>query len=62
VSAVLAGKGYTDLVRGDERLAAELGIMTVPYVLANGERAVSGPASVDEYLSLLRGVAIGSGA
>lgn len=61
VSSVLAGKGYTDWVRGDEKLAAELGIMTVPYVVANGEAALAGPASVNEYLSLLRGVAIGSG-
>ncbi len=60
VSAVLAGKGYTDWVRGDEELAAELGITDVPYAWANREAAIAGPASVDDYLGLLRGVAIGS--
>ncbi len=58
VSAVLAGKGYTDLVREDEQLAADRGITTVPFVVANGEAEVAGPASVDQYLALLRGVAI----
>lgn len=61
VSAVLAGKGYTDLVRGDEQLAADRGITTVPFVVANGEAELAGPATVDQYLALLRGVAIGSG-
>jgi predicted DsbA family dithiol-disulfide isomerase len=60
VSSVLAGKGYTDWVRGDEEMAAERGITAVPYVLANGEAALEGPASVEAYLSLLRGVAVGS--
>lgn len=60
VSSVLAGKGYTDWVSGDEQLAADRGITSVPYALANGEAALAGPASVDEYLSLLRGVATGT--
>lgn len=60
VSAVLAGKGYTDWVRGDEERAAELGITSVPYVVANGEAVIEGPASVDDYLALLRGVAVGA--
>lgn len=60
VSAVLAGKGYTDWVVGDEELAAEHGITDVPYVLANGRVALPGPASVEAYLSLLRQVATSS--
>jgi predicted DsbA family dithiol-disulfide isomerase len=59
VSAVLAGKGYTDWVREDERLAAERGVTTVPFVLANGEASLAGPGSVGEYLALMRSVAIG---
>jgi predicted DsbA family dithiol-disulfide isomerase len=61
VSSVLAGKGYTDLVRDDEQRAADHGITGVPHVLANGEAPLGGPASVNEYLALLRGVAIGAG-
>ena len=57
VSAVLAGKGYTDLVVADEQRAAELGISAVPFVLANDDPALSGQASVDDYLALMRGVA-----
>lgn len=60
VSAVLAGKGYTDWVLGDEEIAGERGITDVPYALANGEAALAGPGSVDDYLALLRGVAIGT--
>jgi predicted DsbA family dithiol-disulfide isomerase len=60
VSSVLAGKGYTDWVRGDEAMAVERDITTVPYVLANGEAALAGPGSVEAYLSLLRGAAVGS--
>ena len=54
VAAVLAGHGYEDPVRAEERRAADLGVEEVPYALANGRRALAGTRTVEEYLDLLR--------
>jgi predicted DsbA family dithiol-disulfide isomerase len=44
---VLAGDAYTDEVRGDERLARELGISGVPFFVFGGRLAVSGAQPTD---------------
>jgi predicted DsbA family dithiol-disulfide isomerase len=61
VAAVLASDTYADDVRADERQARDLGITVTPFVLANGFAAVPGARPVEDYLALLRGVAVQGG-
>ena len=57
VAAVLASDAYADQVRADEEQARSMGVLSTPFVLANGYAAVSGAQPVEDYLALLRGVA-----
>ncbi|WP_323098085.1 DsbA family oxidoreductase [Intrasporangium sp. YIM S08009] len=61
VAAVLASDHYSGEVRADEKQARDLGITATPFVLANGFAAVPGTRPVEEYLALLRGVAVQGG-
>ncbi|HSD89334.1 MAG TPA: DsbA family oxidoreductase [Kofleriaceae bacterium] len=51
---VLASDRYGDAVRGDEQLAAELGIEGVPFFVLGGRLAVSGAQSPDILLGALQ--------
>lgn len=53
VASVLAGEDYADAVRADEARAEELGVMGVPFVLANERASAAGAQSVKVYLQLL---------
>lgn len=57
VAAVLASTDYAANVRTDEQAAQRLGITSVPFLLVNQHAALSGARSVEEYLTLLRGIA-----
>ena len=61
VAAVLASHDFSDRVRADEEKARSLGVTATPFVLANGYAAVSGAKPVEDYLALLRGVAMQGG-
>lgn len=50
---LLAGTRYSDEVRADERLAAELGITGVPFFVFGNRYAVSGAQSPDVLLEVL---------
>ena len=53
LASVLASDDYAEGVRADEALAAELGITSVPFVVANRSIALAGAQPVDTFLQLL---------
>jgi predicted DsbA family dithiol-disulfide isomerase len=56
VRQVLASDDYTEAVREDERLAADLGITGVPFFVLNGRYGVSGAQPTDLLLGALEQV------
>ena len=57
VASVLADSSYAAQVRADEEAARDLGVTTVPHVVAQGVEALSGSQPVEAYLRLLRSAA-----
>ncbi|MGZ4630836.1 DsbA family oxidoreductase [Oryzihumus sp.] len=53
LAAVLASDDYAEDVRADEAAARELGITTVPFVVANRSVALSGAQPVEVFAQLL---------
>jgi len=52
--AALESDAYADAVRGDERLAATLGIQGVPFVVIDGKYGVSGAQAPEVFLRALQ--------
>ena len=50
---VLAGDGYADVVRAEERAASEAGIHAVPTFVVEGRWAIPGAQDVDTFVDLL---------
>ena len=55
---VLRSDAYTDAVRADERLAAQLGITSVPFFVRDRRVAVSGAQPTDVFAQLLAADAV----
>jgi len=53
---VLEGAAYTDLVREDEQLAAEIGITGVPFYVLDRAYGISGAQATDVFSSVLEQV------
>ncbi|MGV1007473.1 MAG: DsbA family oxidoreductase [Dermatophilaceae bacterium] len=58
VASVLASDDYADAVRDDEARAESLGVVGLPFMLANEHVTVSGLRSVEGYLQMLREAAV----
>ena len=53
LAAVLASDEYLEEVAADERAAAQIGITTLPFILANGHVGSTGPQTIDGISRLL---------
>lgn len=53
LASVLASDEFADQVRADERMARELGVEGVPFVVGNGRVVISGAQSVETFGRLL---------
>lgn len=53
LASVLASDEFGDQVRADERMAREIGIDGVPFVMGNGRVAVTGAQSVETFGKLI---------
>ncbi len=58
VAAVLAEDTYADEVRADELEARDLGVTSVPFVVANQRVALSGAQSIDVFGELLQAAVV----